>query len=75
MKVDVYDVATMCTFHVLPMKPDKNAHPIILGRPWLRELGAVQKWATCELIFKDDTKKVRYNLKDGKKESVKGEQT
>ena len=45
VKMDVYNIATLYTFHVHPTKLDRNAYPIILGKPWLRQVGALQKWA------------------------------
>ena len=50
---------------VVPTKADKLAYPIILGRPWLREVKATQIWGTGEIIFDKGKKKVRYDLRTG----------
>ena len=42
LEIKAYDVKTMVNFHV--MLADLGAYPTILGRPWLRAVGAVQDW-------------------------------
>ncbi|MCO5601602.1 hypothetical protein L7F22_055725 [Adiantum nelumboides] len=42
LEVEVYAVKAICDFHVMPA--GLGAYPIILGRPWLRAVSAVQDW-------------------------------
>ena len=42
LEVEAYAVKTMVDFHVMPAC--LGAYPIILGRPWLRAVNAVQDW-------------------------------
>ena len=42
LEIEAYGVKTMCDFHVMPA--GLGAYPIILGRPWLRAVNAVQNW-------------------------------
>ena len=45
LEVEAYAVKTLVDFHVMPA--GLGAYPIILGRPWLRALNAVQDWRRC----------------------------
>ena len=40
--VDVFSVRVLVNFHVMPA--GLGAFPLILGRPWLRAVGAVHDW-------------------------------
>ncbi|MCO5555449.1 hypothetical protein L7F22_008994 [Adiantum nelumboides] len=42
LEVEVFSVKAMVNFHVMPA--GLGAFPLILGRPWLRAVGAVQDW-------------------------------
>ena len=42
LEVEAYAVKTVVDFHVMPA--GLGAYPIILGRPWLRAVSAVQDW-------------------------------
>ena len=42
LEVEAYAVKTVVDFHVMPA--GLGAYPIILGRPWLRAVNAVQDW-------------------------------
>ncbi|MCO5586952.1 hypothetical protein L7F22_040897 [Adiantum nelumboides] len=61
LEVEVYDAKMMVNFHVMPAR--LGAYPIILGRPWLRAVGAVQDWrrGTISLYEKTGAKKL-YNM-------------
>ncbi|RYA73815.1 hypothetical protein DD595_24815, partial [Enterobacter cloacae complex sp. 4DZ3-17B2] len=61
LEVEAYDAKAVVDFHVMPA--GLGAYPIILGRPWLRVVGAVQDWrhGTISLYGKTGTKKL-YNM-------------
>ena len=42
LDIEVFDVKALVNFHVMPA--GLGAFPIILGRPWLRAVGAIQDW-------------------------------
>ena len=42
LEVEAYTVKTVVDFHVMPA--GLGAYPIILGRPWLRAISAIQDW-------------------------------
>ncbi|MCO5592793.1 hypothetical protein L7F22_046796 [Adiantum nelumboides] len=42
LEIEVLSVKAMVNFHVMPA--GLGAFPLILGRPWLRAVGAVQDW-------------------------------
>ena len=42
LEIKAYDVKIMVNFHVMPI--GLGAYPIILRRPWLHAVGAVQDW-------------------------------
>ena len=42
LEVEVFGVKALVNFHVMPV--GLGAFPIILGRPWLRGVGAIQDW-------------------------------
>lgn len=42
LEIEAYAVKALVDFHVMPA--GLGAYPIILGRPWLRAVGAVQDW-------------------------------
>ena len=71
LDVDVCGISAPTTFQVIPTKPGSKAYPLILGRPWLRKVKAVQKWDTGELILQDKDKRVRYNIRSQEKEFLK----
>jgi len=73
LEVDVCGISMPTTFQVIPTKPDAKAYPLILGRPWLRKVKAVQKWETGDLILQGRNKKVRYNIKSRHREVVRDE--
>ena len=61
LEMEAYDVKAVVDFHVMPA--GLGAYPIILGRPWLRAVGAVQDWrhGTISLYGKTGSKKI-YNM-------------
>ena len=65
LEVEAYHVKTMVDFHVMPA--GLGAYPIILGRPWLRAVRAVQDWrsGTISLYGKTSVKR-SFNM-DGRK--------
>lgn len=58
LEVEAYAVKTVCDFHVMPA--GLGAYPIILGRPWLRAVSAIQDWrrGTISLYEKNGGKKL-----------------
>ena len=42
LEVEAYAVKAVVDFHVMPA--GLGAYPIILGRPWLRSVSAIQDW-------------------------------
>ena len=65
LEVEAYHIKTMVDFHVMPA--GLGAYRIILGRPWLRAVRAVQDWrsGTISLYGKTGVKK-SFNM-DGRK--------
>ncbi|MCO5607268.1 hypothetical protein L7F22_061461 [Adiantum nelumboides] len=61
LEVEAYDAKAVVNFHV--MQVGLGAYPIILGRPWLRAVGAAQDWrrGTISLYGKTGVKKL-YNM-------------
>ncbi|MCO5560944.1 hypothetical protein L7F22_014564 [Adiantum nelumboides] len=61
LEVEAYDAKVVVNFHVMPA--GLGAYPIILGRPWLRAVGAIQDWRcdTISLYGKTGVKKL-YNM-------------
>ncbi|MCO5587631.1 hypothetical protein L7F22_041580 [Adiantum nelumboides] len=61
LEVEAYDAKAVVNFHVMPA--GLGAYPIILGRPWLHAMGAVQDWryGTISLYGKTGAKKL-YNI-------------
>lgn len=65
LEVEMFDVKALVSFHVMPAGP--GAYPIILGRPWLRALGAVQDWRKGEItLFNKYGKKKKFNMQNRK---------
>ena len=58
LEVEAFDVKAVVNFHVMPA--GLGAYPIILGRPWLRAVGAIQDWrrGTISLLNKKGDKKL-----------------
>ncbi|MCO5548055.1 hypothetical protein L7F22_001511 [Adiantum nelumboides] len=58
LEIEAYAVKTVVDFHVMPV--GLGAYPIILGRPWLRAVNAVQDWkqGTISLCGKTGGKKL-----------------
>lgn len=42
LELEVFGVKACINFHIMPA--GLGAFPIILGRPWLRAVGAIQDW-------------------------------
>ena len=58
LEVEAYAVKTVCDFHV--MLAGLGAYAIILGRPWLRAVNAIQDWrkGTISLTGRSGVKKL-----------------
>ena len=58
LEIDVFNVRVLVNFHVMPA--GLGASPLILGRPWLRAVGAVQDWGkgTITVYSKKGEKRV-----------------
>ncbi|MCO5597264.1 hypothetical protein L7F22_051340 [Adiantum nelumboides] len=54
-------------FYVMPSKG--KAYPLILGRPWLMEVNADQKWGSGKLVLQKD-KRIVYDMKLGKQSNI-----
>lgn len=61
LEIEAYGVKNLCDFYVMPA--GLGAYPIILGRPWLRAVNAVQDWkrGTISLSGKVGIKRL-YNM-------------
>lgn len=57
LEIEVFNVKTLVNCHVMPAS--LGAFPIILGRPWLRAVGAIQNWrkGTINLSNKEGDRK------------------
>lgn len=61
LEVEIFDVKALVNFHVMPA--GLGAYPIILGRPWLRAVGAVQDWRKGEItLYNRYGEKKKFNM-------------
>ncbi|MCO5599623.1 hypothetical protein L7F22_053729 [Adiantum nelumboides] len=63
----VLDVSAKVDFYVMPSKG--KGYPLILGRPWLMELNADQKWGSSILVLQK-SKRIVYDMKLGKQPNI-----
>ncbi|MCO5586547.1 hypothetical protein L7F22_040488 [Adiantum nelumboides] len=54
-------------FYVMPSKGE--GYPLILGRPWLMEVNADQKWGSGKLVLQKG-KRIVYDMKLGKQSNI-----
>ncbi|MCO5602286.1 hypothetical protein L7F22_056415 [Adiantum nelumboides] len=54
-------------FYVMPSKGE--GYPLILGRPWLMEVNADQKWGSDKLVLQKG-KRIVYDMKLGKQSNI-----
>ncbi len=74
VKVEALGIKKEIDFYIVSTKG--NGYPLILGRPWLMKVGALQDWETGKLICKNkDKKKVIYNMKEQQQEGIHDEST
>ena len=74
VKVEVLGIKREVEFYIMSAKG--NGYPLILGRPWLMKVGALQDWETGRLICRhEDQHKVVYNMKEQKQEEIQHEST
>ena len=74
VKVETLGIKREVDFYVMSAKG--NGYPLILGRPWLIKVGALQDWETGKLICRhEDRRKVVYNMKEQKQEEIQHEST
>ncbi|MCO5558646.1 hypothetical protein L7F22_012232 [Adiantum nelumboides] len=65
--VTVLDVSAKVDFYVMPSKGE--GYPLILGRPWLMEVNADQKWGSGKLVLQKG-KRIVYDMKLGKQSNI-----
>ena len=60
-----------CTIYFFVIKAKEEAHPIILGRPWLMAIHAQQDWKSGLLTIQDAThgRRIVYNMRTRELES------
>ncbi|MCO5595613.1 hypothetical protein L7F22_049658 [Adiantum nelumboides] len=63
----VLDVFAKVDFYVMPSKGE--GYPLILGRPWLMEVNADQKWGSGKLVLQKG-KRIVYDMKLGKQSNI-----
>lgn len=74
VKVEALGIKREVDFYIMSAKG--NGYPLILGRPWLMKVGALQDWETGRLICRhEDRRKVVYNMKEQKQEEIQHEST
>ncbi|MCO5594227.1 hypothetical protein L7F22_048254 [Adiantum nelumboides] len=65
--ISVLDVSAKVDFYVMPSKGE--GYPLILGRPWLMEVNADQKWGSDKLVLQKG-KRIVYDMKLGKQSNI-----
>ncbi|MCO5603194.1 hypothetical protein L7F22_057341 [Adiantum nelumboides] len=65
--ITVLDVSAKVDFYVMP--PKGEGYPLILGRPWLMEVNADQKWGSGKLVLQKG-KRIVYDMKLGKQSNI-----
>ncbi|MCO5612308.1 hypothetical protein L7F22_066573 [Adiantum nelumboides] len=65
--ITVLDVSAKVDFYVMPSKGE--GYPLILGRPWLMEVNADQKWGSGKLILQKG-KRIVSDMKLGKQSNI-----
>ncbi|MCO5593275.1 hypothetical protein L7F22_047283 [Adiantum nelumboides] len=65
--ITVLDVFAKVDFYVMPSKGE--GYPLILGRPWLMEVNADQKWGSGKLVLQKG-KRIVYDMKLGKQSNI-----
>ncbi|MCO5584432.1 hypothetical protein L7F22_038359 [Adiantum nelumboides] len=65
--ITVLDVSSKVDFYVMPSKGEGD--PLILGRAWLMEVNADQKWGSGKLVLQKG-KRIVYDMKLGKQSSI-----
>ena len=74
VKVDTLGVSQEIDFYVMSSKC--NGYPLILGRSWLIKMQAKQDWETNrELIYKQEGKKIVYDMKEKCQQELSHEST
>ncbi|MCO5560935.1 hypothetical protein L7F22_014555 [Adiantum nelumboides] len=63
----VLDVSAKVDFYVMPSKGE--GYSLILGRPWLMEVNADQKWGSGKLVLQK-SKRIVYDMKLGKQSNI-----
>ncbi|MCO5601704.1 hypothetical protein L7F22_055827 [Adiantum nelumboides] len=65
--ITVLDVSAKVDFYVMPSKGE--GYPLILGRPWLMEVNADQKWGSGKLVLQKG-KRIVYDMKLGEQSNI-----
>ncbi|MCO5588627.1 hypothetical protein L7F22_042584 [Adiantum nelumboides] len=65
--ITILDVSAKVDFYVMPSK--REGYPLILGRPWLMEVNADQKWGSGKLVLQKG-KRIVYDMKLGKQSNI-----
>ncbi|MCO5570280.1 hypothetical protein L7F22_023998 [Adiantum nelumboides] len=65
--ITILDVSAKVDFYVMPSKGE--GYPLILGRPWLMEVNADQKWGSGKLVLQKG-KRIVYDMKLGKQSNI-----
>ncbi|MCO5567617.1 hypothetical protein L7F22_021311 [Adiantum nelumboides] len=65
--ITVLDVSAKVDFYVMTSKGE--GYPLILGRPWLMEVNAHQKWGSGKLVLQKG-KRIVYDMKLGKQSNI-----
>ncbi|MCO5570538.1 hypothetical protein L7F22_024261 [Adiantum nelumboides] len=65
--ITVLDVSAKVDFYVMPSKGE--GYPLIVGRPWLMEVNADQKWGSSKLVLQK-CKRIVYDMKLGKQSNI-----
>ncbi|MCO5585807.1 hypothetical protein L7F22_039740 [Adiantum nelumboides] len=61
------NISTEKDFYVIPSKGE--GYPLILGKPWLMEVNADQKWTSGKLVLQKG-KRIVYDMKLGKQSNI-----
>ncbi|MCO5574351.1 hypothetical protein L7F22_028134 [Adiantum nelumboides] len=74
LSVEVLGIKKHVDFFVMSAKG--NGYSIILGRPWLMQVQALQDWETGRLICRNDNhRRIVYNMKEQRQEDIQVEST
>ncbi|MCO5570971.1 hypothetical protein L7F22_024701 [Adiantum nelumboides] len=65
--ITILDVSAKVDFYVMPSKGE--SYPFILGKPWLMEVNADQKWGSGKLVLQKG-KRIVYDMKLGKQSNI-----